>query len=511
MLSASREDILMANDWNMELVRAALDLFCSAVTVFNERDLLKFTWLRYAKPRGNAAGTIFDGFLENLIRRLRDSRILLSQSNTLEYPSQLQIVPDHFADDGTPPKPLVTASRGLDGYVSPDYDVDDLKQLQIQEMSPREFRDLMKLLTVSGSQQTKPLEWHSKVAQAFLHIGHAMARDVALVPLSNGRWERPRSGDFFLPEYSSTLSVPGGVEIAMITRDASLDPSRRLLFERLGATRLGSAQIFEQILKQHRVFKSAGACSVEHAVDQAWFVWTCPIRPRQYNLKDLLLSAHDGTLHKAGELYMDEPDGTKMLSDFFGVNNPVVRRLHPQYLIQRSDDKKQSSWLQWLKNDMKVNTLPKLVGSDGKVSPEFTFIVNNSPSRAWLKLLRDHCSTHSHSDNVKRFFANVLVDCRGGRRLKLCDAYMPTPDVLKEASDEQMVDLIAIGDPEDPSWSKLTHLGLRLKPDLPLFLKALIRLQSAPLTSDTAARAKRIYGSLEGFAHMSLENQKQIQ
>ncbi|RMZ14609.1 hypothetical protein D0860_02069 [Hortaea werneckii] len=511
MLSASREDILMANDWNMELVRAALELFCSAVTVFNEQDLLKFTWLRYAKPRGNAAGTIFDGFLENLIRRLRESRILLSQGNTLEAPSQLQIVPDHFADSGSPPRPLVTASRGLDGYVSRDYDVDDLKRLQIPEMTPREFRDLIKLLTVSGLQQTKPMEWHSKVAEAFLHVGHGMAYDIPLVPLSNGRWAPPNLGDLFLPEYSSTLSVPGGVDIAMITRDASLDPSRRLLFERLGATRLGSAQIFEQILKQHRVFKSAGACSVEHAVDQAWFVWTCPIRPRQYNLKDLLLSAHDGTLHKATELYMDEPDGTKMLSDFFGVNNPVVRRLHPQYLIQRSDDKKQSSWLQWLKNDMKVNTLPKLVGSDGKVSPEFTFIVNNSPSSAWLKLLRDYCSAHSHSDNVKRFFANVLVDCRGGRRLKLCDAYMPTPDVLREASDEQMVDLIAIGDPEDPSWFKLTHLGLRLKPDLSLFLKALLRLQSAPLTSDTATRAKRIYGSLDGLARMGGENRKKIQ
>ncbi|RMY05763.1 hypothetical protein D0868_06234 [Hortaea werneckii] len=478
MLSASREDILMGNDWNSELVRAALELFCSAVTVFNERDLLKFTWLRYAKPQGNAAGTIFDGFLENLIRRLRNSRILLSQGNTLEAPSQLEIVPDYFADGGSPPKPLVMASRGLDGYVSPDYDVDDLKQLQIQEMSPREFRDLIKLLTVSGSQQMKPMEWHSKVAQAFLHIGHPLAYDIALVPLSSGRWAPPSSGDLFLPDYSSTLSVPGGVDIAMITRSASLDPSRRLLFERLGATRLGSAQIFEQILKQHRAFKGVGGCSVEHAVDQAWFVWTCPIRPRQYNLKDLLLSAHDGTLHKATELYMDDPDSPKRLSDFFGVDNPVVRRLHPRYFIQKSDEKKLLSWLQWLKNDLKVNTIPKLVGSDGKVTPEFTFIVNNSPSSAWLKLLRDYKSSFSLSDS---------------------------------ASDEQMVDLIAIDDPENPSWSKLTPLGLRIKPDLPLFLKALIRLQSAPLTSDTATRAKRIYGSLEGFARMSGENQKKIE
>ncbi|KAI7499543.1 hypothetical protein KC367_g4397 [Hortaea werneckii] len=511
MLSASREDILMANDWNIELVRAALELFCSAVTVFNERDLLKFTWLRYAKPRGNAAGTIFDGFLENLICRLRDSRILLSQSNTLEAPTHLEIVPDHFADDGSPPRPLVTAPRGLDGYVSPDYDIDDLKQLQIQEMTPREFRDLMKLLTVSGSHHTKPMEWHSKVAQAFLHVGHPLAYDVALVPLNDGRWVSPSSGDLFLPDYSSTLAVPGGIDIAMITGAASLDPSRRLLFERLGATRLGSAQIFEQILKQHRAFKGVGGCSVEHAVDQAWFVWTCPIRPRQYNLKDLLLCAHDGTLHKATELYMDDPDSPKKLSDFFGVDNPVVRRLHPQYFIQRSDEKKQLLWLQWLKNDMKVNTIPKLVGSDGKVTPEFTFIVNNSPSSAWLKLLRDCRSAHSPPDNVKRFFANVLVDCRGSRRLKLCDAYMPTPDVLKEASDEQMVDLIAIDDPENSLWLKLTPLGLRTKPDLLLFLKALIRLQSAPLTSDTATRAKRIYGSLDGFAGINGENKKQIQ
>ncbi|KAI7650502.1 hypothetical protein KC318_g16382, partial [Hortaea werneckii] len=378
-------------------------------------------------------------------------------------------------------------------------------------MSPREFRDLIKLLTVSGSQQTKPMEWHSTVAQAFLHIGHPLAYDIALVPLGSGRWAPPSSGDLFLPDYSSTLSVPGGIDIATITRSASLDPSRRLLFERLGATRLGSAQIFEQILKQHRAFKGVGGCSVEHAVDQAWFVWTCPIRPRQYNLKDLLLSAHDGTLQKATELYMDDPDGTKKLSDFFGVNNPVVRRLHPQYFIQTSDEAKLRSWLQWLKNDMKVNTVPKLVGSDGKVTPEFIFIVNNSPSCAWLKLLRDCWSTHSRSDNVKKFFANVLVDCRGSRKIKLCDAYMPTSDVLKEASDEQMVDLIAIDDPENSSWSKLTPLGLRINPDLPLFLNALLRLQSAPLTSDTAARAKRIYGSLDVFARLGSENQKKIQ
>ncbi|KAI7580880.1 hypothetical protein KC316_g8759, partial [Hortaea werneckii] len=66
-------------------------------------------------------------------------------------------------------------------------------------------------------------------------------------------------------------------------------------------------------------------------------------------------------------------------------------------------------------------------------------------------------------------------------------------------------------DPENPSWSKLTPLGLRIKPDLPLFLKALIRLQSAPLTSETATRAKRIYGSLEGFARTGGESQKKIQ
>ncbi|KAI6880915.1 hypothetical protein KC360_g6872 [Hortaea werneckii] len=86
-------------------------------------------------------------------------------------------------------------------------------------------------------------------------------------------------------------------------------------------------------------------------------------------------------------------------------------------------------------------------------------------------------------------------------------------EVLKEASDEQMVGLIAIGDPKNPSWSKLTHLGLRLKPDLSLFLKALLllRLQSAPLTSETTTRAKRIYGSLDAFARIGGENQKKIQ
>ncbi|KAI7498789.1 hypothetical protein KC357_g297 [Hortaea werneckii] len=435
MLSASREDILMANDWNIELVRAALELFCSAVTVFNERDLLKFTWLRYAKPRGNAAGTIFDAILWRL-------------------------------------QPIWKSCQTTSLMMDPLQDRLLRRLVAWMEMTPREFRDLMKLLTVSGSHHTKPMEWHSKVAQAFLHVGHPLAYDVALHLSSAGR---------------------------------------RLLFERLGATRLGSAQIFEQILKQHRAFKGVGGCSVEHAVDQAWFVWTCPIRPRQYNLKDLLLCAHDGTLHKATEIYMDDPDSPKKLSDFFGVDNPVVRRLHPQYFIQRSDEKKQLLWLQWLKNDMKVNTIPKLVGSDGKVTPEFTFIVNNSPSSAWLKLLRDCRSAHSPPDNVKRFFANVLVDCRGSRRLKLCDAYMPTPDVLKEASDEQMVDLIAIDDPENSLWLKLTPLGLRTKPDLLLFLKALIRLQSAPLTSDTATRAKRIYGSLDGFAGINGENKKQIQ
>ncbi|RMY18358.1 hypothetical protein D0867_05381, partial [Hortaea werneckii] len=382
MLSASREDILQQNKWNDAVVDATVTLFAKCVDAFNTKDLLKHAWPRYAKSQGNAHGTIFQGFFKRLCAHLRSRKVLQSQAGSLEMPSGLSIVPLDYMDG---PKPLVVAPGRLRTYLSPTYRTNDLSDLQISTLGPREF---FRIVSRYAEFSEQPEAWHVKLAKALLRAGSHYAHGMPLIPMSDGKWIVPDEGTFYFPEVAEGMSIPNGIEVAMISSEVK-DPERRTLFTELGASKLRINEVFELILNQHKkASHSNKAWSCEQAVEHARFLYSAPSRPRSYTFKDFRLYGSDNKLHVAEDLYMDDPKSTTTISTLFGKSNARIVFIHPRY-FDPSVTEVSSGWFNWLKNEVEVNTLPRLTRPGYHVSPEFHWLIDHKASSVWLSLLKD--------------------------------------------------------------------------------------------------------------------------
>ncbi|OTA35301.1 hypothetical protein BTJ68_04309 [Hortaea werneckii EXF-2000] len=402
MLSASREDILQQNKWNDAVVDATSALFAKCVDAFNATDLLKYTWPRYAKSQGNAHGTIFSGFFKRLCNQLRSKEVLQSQAGSLQKPSSLFIVPSDYMDG---PKPLVVAPGRLCTYLSPTYRANDLAELQISPLSPREFFNIVSRYAEFSKQ---PEVWHVKLAKALLRAGSHYARAMPLIPMSDGKWIAPDKGKFYFPEVAEGMSIPNGIEVAMISSEVQ-DPHRRNLFAELGASKLRMNEVFELILNQHKNARHSNkAWSCEQAVEHARFLFSAPSRPRSYTFKDFRLYGSDNKLHVAEDLYMDDTKSTTAMSTLFGKSNARIVFIHPGY-FDTSVVEVSSGWLNWLKNEVGVNTLPRLTRPGYHISPEFHWLIDNKASSVWLSLLKDNPSFYDLARTTFESSALVLI------------------------------------------------------------------------------------------------------
>ncbi|KAI6837322.1 hypothetical protein KC350_g6092 [Hortaea werneckii] len=497
MLSASREDILQQNKWNDAVVDATSALFAKCVDAFNATDLLKYTWPRYAKSQGNAHGTIFSGFFKRLCNQLRSKEVLQSQAGSLQKPSSLFIVPSDYMDG---PKPLVVAPGRLRTYLSPTYRANDLAELQISPLSPREFFNIVSRYAEFSKQ---PEVWHVKLAKALLRAGSHYARAMPLIPMSDGKWIAPDKGKFYFPEVAEGMSIPNGIEVAMISSEVQ-DPHRRNLFAELGASKLRMNEVFELILNQHKNARHSNkAWSCEQAVEHARFLFSAPSRPRSYTFKDFRLYGSDNKLHVAEDLYMDDTKSTTAMSTLFGKSNARIVFIHPGY-FDTSVVEVSSGWLNWLKNEVGVNTLPRLTRPGYHISPEFHWLIDNKASSVWLSLLKDNSSLYDLARcarDVKTDLSKAPVRCRDGQDRKLGDVYLPSKAVAEEPNAHVAVPLLDIKQPDDAAWQNLQAIGLRTRPDIAFYLAVLKNMSLASDPVASRADVRKVYEKIQSAAY----------
>lgn len=504
ILSASREDILQDNKWNNRIIAATLDLFVSSVQGFNRANLLQYQWPRFAKAPGGAFGTIFEGFFSQLQSKLQKSKVLLSQAGTLSMPPQLQTVPLPLTDGLDPPSPLLMTSAGLQTYVSTNYAAEDLAGLGVKVMTYQTFCTLLRscIAASPAAFEARASKWHSRVAQAILRYGKNGVQRIEVIPLNGGRRTAPVHGNFYFPKVSPELDVPSGLEIATITEDAVRNESRRRLFAELGAITLDATHVFKIILQYHAQLESwRPNLSIEEAVSHARFLFTAPTRPRSYDMHSLWVYGADKRLRKASDLYMDDLNGTFRMSQTSAPTNSALIFLHPSY-FRKLPARYAAAWTAWFKDVLKVNTIPKLLNSSGQLSDAFQWLMDQRPSKLWLRLLVDHWDIYSPAVNsiANQAVATKLrmapVDCLDGGRHSLCDVYLPTPTIVREELATRRVPLLDVEYPEDPVCLSLSHIGLRTEPDLLFSLVALQGLASLPVTQMTLQQAKDIYRSI---------------
>ncbi|MFH0710156.1 MAG: hypothetical protein V2A75_08120 [Pseudomonadota bacterium] len=92
ILTANREGISFTEDWNNWLVVELQQFYEEAVTVFQNHDLLKFTYLIYYKKSNNGNNPVFSNLYEKTIKSIKNKEIILNDNGKWEKPENILIL-----------------------------------------------------------------------------------------------------------------------------------------------------------------------------------------------------------------------------------------------------------------------------------------------------------------------------------------------------------------------------------------------------------------------------------
>ena len=478
-----------------------MDLFVQSVHLFNEHNIAKITWMKYLQSQGSAYSTAIAGFLDQLTKRLRSESVIQSLASTMEKPAILTCPKKEYMDNGSPPHPLFRGRNGTRSYTATSYSPKDLAVLGILQMSSGDFfallRDYITRNPTEFSQQ--PSSWHSRVSAAILSAGAVNVHDLGLIPLRTGRWTSASAEKVYLPNITDGLVLPIGINVEIIEDNAARDPARCSLFQKLGARQLSSAEVYRLIIEQHRAHgTNYGTWTVETVLAHAWFLFTSPSQPTNYDIRDLRVASRNSKfLHAGDDLYIDAPGSNFRICDYFGGNNNVVRYVHDQYLTYAPPDVS-AKWLVWLQIKLGISTVPKL-SKAGSISPEFRWIIESGPMNGWLHLIKSKWSHYAgelgsfSSDRLRSTFALAKVLCTDGRLRPLKEVYLASSSLLEEPLYQTGIPLLVVDDPKDAGWLNFQRLGLNVRPDLRFYLMILESVQGELIHDLSVKDVLRLY------------------
>lgn len=499
MLSANREDILGNNLWNERLVQGVYSSFMICVESFNRENYLRYTWPQYLKRLGSAYGTIFEGFISNLVNDLRSQNVIYSMEGTLEAPHGLYFLPSRFSDCESQTSPLVVGEGGLTQFASPEYSCEDLSLLEISPLSETTF---LRMLTdyINKDQsgfQAKSQHWQSRLALALLHMASSDLLHLRIIPLRDDGWITSREYPFYFPEISEDVKVPNGIDVATIDEIAASDTHRRQLFSKLGAQTLNSSHVFRLILDRHREHSTGyGTWTLDDVCSHARFLYAAESCPASYDLTSLRLASQDSDiLHQARELYMDGDDTSVQMSKLYHGYGGNLRFIHQEYFRLGG-----APFKTWLQCELRIPTLPKISDSNGYITPEFRWLLENKPYLDWMRLLRDHWNEYRNQvkeEGVRKVIGSTMVQCTDGNSKKLEELFLGTTELMSEPLSTSTIAFIAIEDSNDPRWLPFRYFGMHTELDLYFYATVLEKMPSLGVGHFTKEDIERLYSCLE--------------
>jgi len=501
-LTANREDVLEGNDWNKRLVSSAQQLFLDAVQEINCQDTLKWTWPACLESQGTSTGTIFAGFLDDLINLLRVNAVLYARISNLVSPDNLLSLPEVFSDGKSPARSLLRDRLTLGEFVSQEYSDSALQILRVRELSNTMFlTELREYVQTRPSMfQGEAHAWHCRVARAILHTGLASRlSDLPLIPLRSGEWVEGSAEGLYFPSMTGGQKLPAGIEAAIVEDVASSSRPRKQLFRELGVKSLDAEQVCSLIIQQHRTHgRNYGGWSRQHVVNHLRFLFNASQSdPNDYH--DMRIATkRSSVLHNGRDLYINAD--SPILRTLTNASPPLVRVLDPLYFVGVPSGRS-VEWENWIQDNLSVRTLPRLLSSSGKsLSREFEWLIDNKPYITWLQLIRDNWHIYgSECDSnarAKTILSKKELQLGDGNSEFLGELYLGTSSVLKEPWLVSVLPVLTIKDPEDNRWLPLESLGFSVRPTLDTYLTILHDLRHMRDEGFEAKDVKRIYAAI---------------
>lgn len=493
-----------------------------SVRRFNREGILKYTWPRYTQRLAGMEGTVFHDLLPDIIKRLEQEIVLESQKGVLKSPKSLVYVPLQFTDGASPPLPLLDSQRNLQSFLATQYSKADVSCLGVRTLTVTSFID-GKLLGLDGLRsytqdhrthfQNRSNAWHSRVALAITgNASPSTLRNINLIPLRGGDWVAAAKHTFYFPELEGGLKIPSGVRMSVVDIVAAQDAHRREMFKWLGAQNLNAASVSLTLLKEHT--NHSDTWDKKTVISHAWYLFhaykTLPKATQdELPLDELRLAVKDSpSLLKGQSLYVDD-GGEFSVAKFIPQDSGIVRYIDPAYFagIPSNLSAEFKAWLKG-KPDMRrtpgVQTIPTLRKLyTESLSEEFQFILKNTSSRKFLRLLMVHWGSYeddSQRGDIAKTIKSTSVRCTNGSQNPLEKTFLPLPPLTNFPFAKDVLPFIDISDKKNPQWKNLGVFGVGTDVNLRFCLRVLSGLaqnNNTPSLRPTMEEVAQIYEAIQ--------------
>ncbi|KAF8859481.1 hypothetical protein BDZ45DRAFT_673240 [Acephala macrosclerotiorum] len=520
LVQANREEVIVDSDWNKEILNKISEVFCNSMDDFSTHPSLRFRWMRFL-PIGIASymNPLWSELSSNILRILGQQRILYPHDPSQQYegglrslPDQLRILPENYLDDRSR-SPLfadLPRTNMNKRYLSLNYEQPDvdllrtafhLRDIGDAQMVHRIERDLNSPSSVMKDPNTDPY-WHSRTADLITFLidrdpnaANMIKQMLPLVPLSDGRWVTASTTALHFPARSGP-PIPQDLAVT-IHPDAASNPSRRIMFERLGVTEIRPSRVVSLLWRSYS--QQDPASNFDNSKAHLAYLYWHHDQLRSNDARFVRLWLYDN--HEARvpcddvrTIYMpsnDEYGPLELLRSVPDPRNPArfvpecsVRYLNSGYLDLFSPATRRNglTWLEWLQKGPGVRRNLRLKYRAGSLSPEFRHLLQYRPEKI-MKVLRADWTTYRReiSNSIEGEISQAEVLCLSSHRAVLATTYFPLPGLMQKAQELGVVQVfpfvripdLAEDDIAFEDWRFLDRFGVKFEANLAFYLSVL--------------------------------------
>jgi hypothetical protein len=529
--SASREGV---DDcpWNEAICTGIAETFVSAVvnTFAKPNHPLRHSWLEYLpeamvdRPWKSLYTLIIDSLATKPVAQTREQGMF-------KAPSQLRTLSRSMMYNEEPILPDLPGEI----YLAPDYTLKHEKRLEelgVQSINRDQLIDRLQADLLRPQSKTKTTTatdpWHEAFASMFLPI-LADSEDFAaglqqhrlkllpIIPLiGNNQWTVAPSvssggSDQVYFAVTGLTPIPETISLRLLDQTASKNLKRKAFYTALGVKECPKETVFTKIEATHR-----GICTPYGIIDQLRYMFHQGYNPEGVKFWVRVPVTSGETIKALSHEIFFPSDGQ------FDMYQLVPQKSQAMYvfLSEALFDAELSTvrvdnetWREWLARATESRYYPRLKGAsyfngDIPLSSAMEAVLKHSPTK-FLDMLRAHWDTYREDAvSVQKALRNCAVPCQSGSSNPLHSTYLPTFDILIEASrlkiDKNALPLLNLedGTPEKPtytlwkildqSWTFLEDFGAKSEPDLEFYGLA-IKARSTAAKNPNLKEVAEIY------------------
>ncbi|KAK8912646.1 hypothetical protein VCV18_012325 [Metarhizium anisopliae] len=481
LTTSNRQSVDEDNHWNKNIAEAIPCAFESAIRKFNggDPDLAELAkqWPLYLDNNTSGLSPYWRGITESINQHLHRASIIRDRTGSYRKPELLMFL--DWAHDGNG-EPMFGQ---MCEYVSPDYP-ESVREalLSLGVSAPNwlwlcgKLQELHDNGLLVNKMQRK--EWCSDLAKVILKVrdmDHESCirdlRNIQLIPLANGTWECPFSEHepIYFPS-SSGLTIPPGLPLSLVDKEACDCPERRKLFRLLGVKDCDVANVIERIVTYHTTFESAIPV---HIIAQLKYLYRKQEYLRSGDMEKVyfVCSSSDDFLI-GSSVYADTSIGGELNQHFSGYSE--AHFLDDDYFAAL-DYPRRKELATWLSDTADVALAPRFIAASCTgLHEDFQWLLRTKSNQI-LAIL--HQYWNFYEDNITEAAKVTLASheflSKSGRLAPLDKTYIPLPTLVQKAKafgDADDCNFLSLPSTDPKEWTFLSVFGVGLDDDLDFYL-----------------------------------------